>query len=738
MDADATAVFLATGATLTTTTISLNDATGQAELTFNATNGAQAIAGTIDGAAAAEGKLIIIDDDAAAAAQAATFAGNVGGTNSLLAIEVGTVGGATDAASAVFNGTTAATTITLTAGDAALETALATFTGDLTATTLALVGGGNASADATATISGNATTAITLDDVTGQSALIFNGAGAQTTTGTITSISAGDGDITVSNVGGTVTFTSALGVNGANELNNITLNANSTTVFTSTVDADQLSASGAVTINAAVNLDETFTTANGSTITLGPNFIAGTTVITSTGSEATLDQTANAVTLNLNAAFTTGTLTLVNDTNALDATDAAAFSAPDIGVISYTIAIGNDNIEVTAAIGAAATANLDVSTSAAAALNSAIAATAGDAAVTAAFTSALGAGGTEATKAAEQVEPVQVAGANAAMGGNATTTANIVSGRLASVRGDSGTAFASRGHTGFAAGDGELSKSVWVRSFVNLSNQDNRKDADGGDIDGYDGRTWGVTGGVDGMVGEKTRLGVSFTYADTIIDGDGVQNDETNVDSYQFTLYSDYTADNYYVEGMLSYGYNEVETRRDINFGGLNLVASGEYEADQYTARVGGGVPLRSGKHVFIPNAAFQYTHVASQSFTETGAGVLNLVVEPEDLDMAVGILGLNYQSTYTVRSGTWTPQIRTSVSYDFAGDDADSVSRFTGANTTFTTKGMEVEQFGGAVGAGLTLSTNDGRWDLSADYDADIKGDFLGHTGRLRAKYNF
>ena len=65
-------------------------------------------------------------------------------------------------------------------------------------------------------------------------------------------------------------------------------------------------------------------------------------------------------------------------------------------------------------------------------------------------------------------------------------------------------AFASRGHTGFAAGDGELSKSAWVRSFVNISNQDNRKDADGGDIDGYDGRTWGVTGGVGGMVGEKS------------------------------------------------------------------------------------------------------------------------------------------------------------------------------------------------------------------------------------------
>ena len=141
---------------------------------------------------------------------------------------------------------------------------------------------------------------------------------------------------------------------------------------------------------------------------------------------------------------------------------------------------------------------------------------------------------------------------------------------------------------------------------------------------------------------------------------------------------------------------------------------------------------------MFTPNANFQLTSVTSDAFTETGAGVLNLVVAPEDLDMAVATLGVNWQSSFQTKGGTWTPQIRTSVSYDFAGDEADSVSRFTGQNTTFTTKGAEVEELGANIGAGLSLSGADGTWDLSADYDADIKSDFLAHTGRLRAKYNF
>jgi len=154
--------------------------------------------------------------------------------------------------------------------------------------------------------------------------------------------------------------------------------------------------------------------------------------------------------------------------------------------------------------------------------------------------------------------------------------------------------------------------------------------------------------------------------------------------------------------------------------------------------RFGGGIPLTRGSTTFTPHANFQYTHVTSDTFTETGAGVLNLVIAPEDLDMAVGILGVNWQSSYQSKGGTWTPQIRTSVSYDFAADEANSVSRFTNTTTTFTTKGGEVEELGGAIGAGVNFSTADGSWAVSADYDADVKNDFLAHTGRLQAKFNF
>jgi uncharacterized protein with beta-barrel porin domain len=453
---------------------------------------------------------------------------------------------------------------------------------------------------------------------------------------------------------------------------------------------------------------------------------------------------AGGITVNMPQAFNSGTITLATETANAGAAAAdianMTFNSNILATYAAAADAGNDDIIVTATKKSAATiaTALGVSTSAATALDFGVTATAADATVTAAYNTALVAGGSEAAKAAEQSEPVQAAGAAAAMGGNASTVSGIVSGRLASVRGESNVAYASRGHSGFSSGDHAMNKSVWFRPFISRSDQDDSTDADGGNIDGYDGSTWGVAAGIDGMANEQTRIGLSFAFADTGIDGDGIQNSSTDIESYQITGYADYTTDKYYLEGMLSIGYSDVQTSRDITFGGLNLQATGNYDADQYTARIGAGVPLVRGKHVFTPNAAFQYTHVESDSFTETGAGVLNLVVAPEDLDMAVGILGLDYQTSYAVKSGTMTPQIRTSVSYDFASDDADSVSRFTGQTATFTTKGAEVEELAGSVGAGMTLSTNDGRWDLSADYDADLKNNYLGHTGSLRAKLNF
>ena len=305
--------------------------------------------------------------------------------------------------------------------------------------------------------------------------------------------------------------------------------------------------------------------------------------------------------------------------------------------------------------------------------------------------------------------------------------------------------------TGFSSGDEAIRKAVWVRGYNSIADQGSRTDGSGAAVAGYDSVTWGGGFGMDGMITDKSRVGISFNFARTVVDGDGLSGlvdtplSESDILSKQVAVYGDYSSDMiggtsvrpYYLVGMFAYGSSAVNATR-ITGASLNTAATSDYDTHQVTAHVGGGVPLVKGKHVFTPNAAFQYTHVWNEDYTENGAGTLNMVVEPEDTDIALIIVGLDYMSSYSVNDGVLTPQMRASVSYDLASDRADSVSRFISQSVTFSSQGAEVDELAGSVGAGLTYSTPSGKWDLSADYDADLKDDYIAHTSRLEARLNF
>jgi len=86
----------------------------------------------------------------------------------------------------------------------------------------------------------------------------------------------------------------------------------------------------------------------------------------------------------------------------------------------------------------------------------------------------------------------------------------------------------------------------------------------------------------------------------------------------------------------------------------------------------------------------------------------------------------------------TFTPELRAAYLYDFIGDDFQSTSTFTGGGAAFDTNGSDVAQQSGSLGIGLTYEAEDGRLLISADYDAEVKSDFLGHSAALTARLKF
>ncbi|MGE3479683.1 MAG: autotransporter domain-containing protein, partial [Dongiaceae bacterium] len=129
---------------------------------------------------------------------------------------------------------------------------------------------------------------------------------------------------------------------------------------------------------------------------------------------------------------------------------------------------------------------------------------------------------------------------------------------------------------GFATGNGANSMDFWIKGFGAMADQDRR---DG--VDGFDADTIGIAVGVDGAYDNNTRVGVSLAYARSQVDADGPGNKETDIDSYQISLYGGHVQGDWIFDGLLGFGYNRYDSSRTIVFGGTNTAANADYHGNQ-------------------------------------------------------------------------------------------------------------------------------------------------------------
>ncbi len=336
-----------------------------------------------------------------------------------------------------------------------------------------------------------------------------------------------------------------------------------------------------------------------------------------------------------------------------------------------------------------------------------------------------------ASAANDVIEAVasDVSGGGAAAGlAVSNQTSSINSARLASLRDGSAA-------TGMAAGNGAQGLKVWGQAFGSVGDQDAR---DG--VSGYDIDTYGLAVGVDTEnLGDNMVVGLAFAYADTEVDSDGIANANTEIDSYQVTLYGDYDVDERtYLSGQIGYTWSDVDTTR--NPGGLAaLTAKGDYDSNQINARVELGRDYQTdGGLTLTPSVLANYVHYDADSYTETGASGANLTVDADALSLFEIGVGVDAAWKIDQADGSFLkPVLSAGVRHDLIGDEFEASNQFAGGGSAFKVKGFDPAQTTFDVGAGVTYFTNSG-WDLTAEYDFEFKSDYNSHAGLVKASYNF
>lgn len=327
----------------------------------------------------------------------------------------------------------------------------------------------------------------------------------------------------------------------------------------------------------------------------------------------------------------------------------------------------------------------------------------------------------------ESLTPDTSGGAGAASINTSVASTGTVSNRLALLRGTD------NGRSGVAAGEGMMAnREMWLQAFGTTVEQDERKG-----VKGFDATTGGMAIGVDSdEVVKGARVGVAFSYAKADVDSDQANNAQTDIDTYQLSAYgSRDLANDMYVDAMVSYAWNEHEgSRTDF----LSDTYEADYDGNQFSVKAEVGKSIDWANTRVTPNFGLHYINVETDGYSETGTGGNGLTVDTDDQNALLVSFGADVEWNHTGRDGSeYMPYLRAKYSYDAIGDEVETTSSFLGGGTAFKSEGADIARHSLGLGTGVNVVTTSG-FEFTAGYDAEIKEDFLAHTGMLQARWSF
>jgi uncharacterized protein with beta-barrel porin domain len=661
-----------------------------------------------------------------------TITGAVGSTGLILnAINIG-VSDATGG-HALFLSDVKATTLRVTGGDA-LEASQANFRGNVDAAIVLTTGAAAAAANA----GGTAT-------------LTYSGTVGQTQTGAITSASDGlSGIISVTNVSSAGVSFGAIGTD-ASKLTSVTTAENSSVLFSGAVAANTLTINGSAFLAAvdneseAVALGATSKLFTGRSISNGLiafNEVAGTRPTLTAGSQ-----------IHISPVITNGQTVvlfqgeadngLADHETTLAEVNAALQNNALFTYVATSNNAGTGSTVVTAtARSAAATAsqlgvNLNKGTAFIQAHAAALAGVARDDAAFENFEQTIQVVGfvnnrtaASDTFFANQVAPQTdlIAGSTVAAKAVTSGVQNVISTRLASLRSGDGYS------TGVVTGSGMSANSGFIQAFGSTVEQKNK-----GNEFGYDADTKGFAIGFDGKVSDGVVVGISYANSNTDVDGKGTGKAKNDIKTNSGSIYADYATKSGYIEGSLTYGKSDNTTSRLVEIDGTNRTYKADYDSEQYSFRLFGGVPQSVGVGAFFtPFAGATISQIKADAYTErstTANDSLRLRVSQDTVDSQVGTVGIKYHHVIKDGKTTFTPEVKLALNQEFGDGDITTTNNYQGGGASFKNS-TEIEKTSATAGIGLNISADNLSFNIG--YEADAKEKYLGHSAQAKITAKF
>jgi len=347
------------------------------------------------------------------------------------------------------------------------------------------------------------------------------------------------------------------------------------------------------------------------------------------------------------------------------------------------------------------------------------------------------------------IAPTQISSMNATTVSLGKIQASNIGQRLLNIRAGS-TGFSSSGFgitggmafdEGFAGPNGSEGKAappafvptpenrwgVFVTGTGEFTNVDSTSNAAGYDVD-----TGGITVGVDYRLTPNFVIGLDGSYAHSNIGLNGGGSVDVNAGSVG--LYATVFANNFYLDAAVSGGPNGYDTLRTA----LQGSASGNTDGANANVLVAGGYDWKRGDFSIGPTAAFQFSYVSINGFTETGS-LAPLKFRDQSYESERTIFGAKASYNWKIGKVALIPQVSAGWVHEYGSVAYAVVANFAnGAGNSFTVDGPEIGRDGVLVDAGMSMLWSD-RVSTYIYYDGELaRTNYDSHTvtGGIRISF--
>ena len=262
-----------------------------------------------------------------------------------------------------------------------------------------------------------------------------------------------------------------------------------------------------------------------------------------------------------------------------------------------------------------------------------------------------------------------------------------------------------------AGGENEKGWAFWGRGLGMWSNRNSTED-----YLGWDQKISGAVLGVDAAVSPRFTLGASLaaTKSDMNWSKEGLGGDMNGLHA---GLYGRAKFGPGRLRGSLSYARLDTDAEREIDYPGYSATAKGSFASDLLGARLEYGYVMKPGGWHLEPMAALGYQYLQRDSFEESGAGNLGLLVDGNSADQFTSRLGARLARDFGAWGWLFSPRMGLFWLHCFDGGRPDLKAAFPDRPDLFlTVYGLDQPEDSMQLQAGLDAAFNR-RFSLFADY---------------------